>query len=226
MGVFAHPDDEVAIAPVLGRLCRDLDGDCTLLVVTKGESGGDPKVREQEMKRSAEILGSRLIQWDLPNLGYPGDQLSVLKAWSGRSGSQEALIDRIKNVFLQLRPEILFLKDPRHGKTCHAEHMMISRFALTSLKASGLQPQVYFDETPSDQVSVRDPLQRYYVATQYSPTLQSDTWEFVRLTADAHASQLGYAVESYRLTPRLKRIVQLLELKHFKPDDPRYYRCK
>src|SRR5690349_7452018 len=58
--VTAHPDDESVIAPLLGTPCIDGTSRCSFLVMTRGERGGDPVVREGEMRAAAALFHATL----------------------------------------------------------------------------------------------------------------------------------------------------------------------
>src|SRR5207248_1606521 len=61
--IGAHPDDEILVAPILGRECVERGAQCALLVMTRGEGGGSTEVRTAEMQRAAELLHATLTHW-------------------------------------------------------------------------------------------------------------------------------------------------------------------
>ena len=147
--IGAHPDDEAAIAPLLGDLCVERGAQCTLLVATRGESGPcklsggcQPDlatVRTQEMRNAAALYGADLIQWDLPDssAGLPN---TVLKVWAGISGGESALMDRLATAIFTVNPDIILIYDPRHGTTCHPDHRAIAALTLSTLNRLELRP--------------------------------------------------------------------------------------
>jgi len=100
LAVGAHPDDvELGCAGTLAL--HKLRGDKVyLLVLTKGEASGSPGVREDECRRSAEILGVDGL--------FFGD-LADTKVHDGRE-----TIDAVEKVVDEVKPDIIYaptLKD-------------------------------------------------------------------------------------------------------------------
>jgi LmbE family N-acetylglucosaminyl deacetylase len=63
LAVGPHPDDiEIGCS---GALIKYAQGghDVFLLIITKGERGGDPEVRYEEQAKAAEIIGARDLFW-------------------------------------------------------------------------------------------------------------------------------------------------------------------
>jgi GlcNAc-PI de-N-acetylase len=107
--VTAHPDDEILLAPFLAAHCIDRGASCAILVLTRGEGGGDPEVRTGEMARAAALLNLRLLQWSYPDLMEP---------WPER----ETLVRQIGDVIASERPDMILTFDPAHGTTGHPAH--------------------------------------------------------------------------------------------------------
>src|SRR5437016_11853921 len=88
--IGAHPDDEILIAPLLGRECVERSAQCSLLVMTLGEAGGPGAVRAAEMQAAADALHAQLTLWAFSDV--MGDADAV---WSAEAGGRAALLDRI-----------------------------------------------------------------------------------------------------------------------------------
>lgn len=102
LAVGAHPDDvELGCAGTLAlhRLRRDK---VYLVVLTRGEATGSPEVRENECRRSAEILG-------VDGLFFGG--LADTKVHDGRE-----TIDAIEKVVKEVKPDIIY------APTCKDTH--------------------------------------------------------------------------------------------------------
>ena len=107
--VTAHPDDEVLLAPLLGEVCVELDGRCTLVVATRGERGvclvpggchpDVATVRVGEMRQAAALFGAALVPWDLGD-GTATSAAGVRAAWVAAAGGEPALLDRIAGEIL------------------------------------------------------------------------------------------------------------------------------
>lgn len=226
MFIGAHPDDESDIAPLLGKLCNDLNNECTILIVTKGEGGGDPEIRVKEMQEAAEVLNAKLIQWDLGNFDYPGNQENVFQKWSEKAGGEEELLNMIRSAMESESPDILITYDPRHGNTCHAEHRLIAALSLSALEESNLNPEVYLKEGVSEPF-VKDPSQVIYDATEYSPSLNAETWQYRVLDLQAHASQKSEeTVNNVKTILDNFKKIYLLKLEDAQENDDRYLFCQ
>jgi len=131
LAVFAHPDDELFIAPVLSRYARE-GVDCHLAVVTDGRFGitdhmnglaGDDLavLRRQEMHQSAGELGiNDPIMLDLED-GF-SHKTPDLKT-SLRQIS--ALVKKIQQLLTDLQPTVLITFGP-DGIYAHPDHTTVS----------------------------------------------------------------------------------------------------
>lgn len=189
--VVAHPDDEILMAPYLAQKCVRGGVSCSILVLTRGEGGGDPDVRTGEMARAAALLNARLTQWSFPD---------VMGPWPER----DALIRQIGDVIATEKPEMILTFDPAHGTTGHPAHRETGALVLAT-GAGGvylLQTLAHFD---GDRISL---------CTADPKAWQIDTgsdWEdYAVRDMEIHASQFTPAqVESLRALPPEQRKVWL-----------------
>jgi len=151
--VTAHPDDEVLLAPLLGEVCVELGGRCTLVVATRGERGvclvpggchpDVATVRAQEMRRAADLFGAALVPWDLGD-GTATSAPGVRAAWAAAAGGEQALLDRIVDEILAAQDAVavtdgvdgtgtVLTFDPRHGSTGHADHRALGQLVLDAV---------------------------------------------------------------------------------------------
>jgi LmbE family N-acetylglucosaminyl deacetylase len=115
LAVGAHPDDvELGCAGTLAL--HKLKGDRVyLLVLTRGEATGSPEVREDECKRSAEILGVD---------GLFFGELADTRVHDGRE-----TIDSIEKVVEEVRPDIIY------APTCKDTHQDHRNAGFATLSA-------------------------------------------------------------------------------------------
>jgi len=200
--VGAHPDDEVVVAPALAKLCRIERLDCHFLVLTRGEAGvclrpegclpDLASVRTAEMQQAAELFGAALTQWTLPDGGG-------MAGWNTASGGHAALVARLTTFLRGLAPELILTFDPRHGATCHTDHLAAGELVLAARAGLAPLPAAFLLETRV-QVSATPPLIRYSPAASanagafgYPATLDfadhPGTWSFSVATARLHRSQ-------------------------------------
>jgi LmbE family N-acetylglucosaminyl deacetylase len=234
--VGAHPDDEAFYAaPVLGHLCRDLGGTCTLLVATDGATGGcqvpagcPPDLgtfRRAEMVRAAALYGATLRQLAWPPGPFPSETAADLARWSASQGGAAALVVTLRTVIDETDPEVLITFDPRHGSSCHAEHRVVSGLALEALRQSGKQPLVLLSEGLNPPPRFSDQRLLQFDASIASRTTGSDAWAFVAANLALHPSQITPAdVLPYANLPGpLRRLYFLSEPQP--PPDSRYQFC-
>lgn len=202
--IGAHPDDEAFVAPLLGRSCVEQHERCALLVMTRGESGGDVLVRSLEMQRAADFLGSRLTLWSFSDVGTDVDA-----TWSAEAGGHDALINRIQSIIAAETPTVIYTFDPNHGSTCHAAHRAIGALVIEAVARLALtSPRLMFVETmvdflPNDFV--------FYSATADAIVVDAaDRWSYLVGDVALHASQFTpQQIEALRNTPGEQRRVFL-----------------
>lgn len=222
--IGAHPDDELLVAPLLGRLCVEEALACTFLVLTRGEagpclleSGCHPdlgSVRSRELQRSARLFGAKLYLWNLPDGGG-------LPGWNAASGGSRALVDRVSAVLAKVRPDLVLTFDPRHGSTCHPDHRATAEVALQAVERNPEVRTVYLLETRltgttapfSVRLSAAAPAAAGAIgfdANQVVGKPGVPAWQFLLWSAQAHASQFDKpALRSLGRIPAGQRVVFL-----------------
>lgn len=239
--VFPHPDDEVGYAPILGKLCNDLEGHCTMLVLTRGEAGNcsDPAgceadlgaQRTDEMAAAAALYGARLHHWDW------GDGRA--REWADLHGGEQALVDRVAEVVAEAAPDIVFLHDPRHGDYCHPDHRAASIVALLAIEQLGIAPRVYLREgvgSPEVRTSfsaepqpILDDALVYFDATEHLASIDDRAWDYLARTMWLHRSQTGVSslaeLRAFADLPASQQRVYMLRLEDAMEDDSRYQIC-
>ena len=159
MAVFAHPDDETLVAPVLSRYARE-GVRVVLVTATDGRRGaakwtgipaGDSlaAVRANEARCSARALG---IEPPIL-LGFPDAGLSDFAPWPGKR--LDTLAVRLDSILHAVRPDAVITWGPDGGYG-HADHRLTGQ-AVTQVfqagKVSGNVPLFFpgFPETRTAQ---------------------------------------------------------------------------
>ena len=141
--IGAHPDDESLVAPLLGHSCVDGRDACSMVVMTRGENGGDPAMRTTEMQRAADLFRSHLDLWDFADV-----MADVDAAWSAQAGGHDALVERLEAAIIQENPTVIYTFDPNHGSSCHPAHRETGALVIEALARIGpAAPRVMFVET-------------------------------------------------------------------------------
>ncbi len=117
LAIGAHPDDiEFGCGATLFRFAQEAHP-VHLLVLTKGEQGGDGEVRVQEQKKAAEIL---MVQ-ELVIGTYPDTRLPLDKE----------VITYIEDVMKRVKPDVIFTHYPEDS---HQDHRTLSQITLSAAR--------------------------------------------------------------------------------------------
>ena len=165
--------------------------------MTRGEGGGDPAVREQEMIASAALFGGRVIQWSFPDV------------LSGVSAAWQSPVAEISAVIAAERPATVITLDPTHGTTCHEAHRETGRLVIEAIERLGQSaPPLFLLQT-----SARLENGVYRFSPGALPTLVFDAsldWQYAVDSATSHRSQFPEALlDALRATPAGERKVWL-----------------
>jgi LmbE family N-acetylglucosaminyl deacetylase len=126
LGVFAHPDDELSVAPALAKYAA-AGSQVHLITITSGQVGDSKtdiprgralgEARERELACSAQKLG---ILPPIP-LGFMDGDIS---GWR----TLEAIRSRVRELAHQIRPEVIVTWGP-DGLSGHPDHRVASSIA-------------------------------------------------------------------------------------------------
>ena len=223
MWIAAHPDDEVLVAPLLARWCRDGHARCSLLTATRGEAGPCLRpdgclpdlasVRSAEAGASSQYFGANAILLSLKDGGG-----SLPPTWDIGADGSPALVATMAGFIRAEAPELVLTFDPRHGTTCHPDHRAIAAVVLDAVKLLSDPPAVYLLETlleveaaplairfrPATSGAVRFDANEPLVATG------GPAWNAVTADMERHPSQFDAAwLGAVSSTPAADRAVYL-----------------
>ena len=149
LAIGAHPDDiEYGCAATLIKYA-ERDHRIHIMVLTKGEEGGESEVRHEEQLAAAEIIGAKEVFWG----GYRDTQMPLNKE----------LIDKIEEVLVNVEPDLILVN---YGDDTHQDHRVLTE---ATMSATRYVRNVLFFEVPTTQnfnpqvfVDISDTLERKF----------------------------------------------------------------
>ncbi len=157
MAVFAHPDDEMTVAPILSKYV-DEGVKVYLVICTDGRLGtndftdhvageGLVAIRKEEMKCAAKKLGVELIHLDYH------DQLRVGEGYDGHVPHARQLIIELEGIITEKQPDALITWGPDGGST-HMDHRLVGA-SVTQVFTSKIwdkTKKLYYVGNPSNLI--------------------------------------------------------------------------
>ncbi len=129
LAIGSHPDDlEYGCGGTLARYAEK-GHDVTMLIMTLGEQGGVPDIREGEQKGAAEALGAKDVIF-----GRYADTRVTL---------DQQLIGFIEDTIEKVKPDMIFV---HYGNDSHQDHRSIN---MATLSAARYIPNLLFYEGPT-----------------------------------------------------------------------------
>lgn len=127
MAVFAHPDDESTVAPILARYARE-GVKVYVVIATDGRLGvndfsgleagdGLVAIRKEEMQCAADQLGVELIHLDYH------DQFRAAEGYDGHIPHIRAFLKKMFELVEDIQPDVLITWGP-DGGTNHMDHRL------------------------------------------------------------------------------------------------------
>ena len=131
LAIGAHPDDiEIGCGGSLIKYAR-AGHNVYLLVLTCGEVGGDPSIRQKEQEAAADFIGAKKLFWgQCRDTELPGDR---------------SLITVIENTINEVSPQMVFINNLYD---VHQDHRAIAKACLS---ATRYIKEVLYYEVPTTQ---------------------------------------------------------------------------
>lgn len=155
LAIFAHPDDELTVAPILAKYV-DEGTKVYLVIATDGRYGtnehsglkagdGLAAIRRAEMQCSADHLGVELL-----HLEYH-DQLRAAEGYDGHMPHIKSLLKEVHGIIDNMQPDAIITFGP-DGWSNHMDHRLVGA-TVTQVFLSQLWTKplnLYYVGTPSD----------------------------------------------------------------------------
>lgn len=203
MAVFAHPDDELIVSPILSKYAKE-GVNVLLVVATSGANGvtshanipaGDSlaKVRNKEIFCATKTLGIN----DPIMINYEDGKLS---SWN----EIFSLDDKIDSLFNKYKPDVVITWGPEGGYG-HSDHRMVSNIVTEVFQKNRLIPikelfyvgflQETIDSAPKLNTDQGNWFRENYHATQkkfltYRIPYSKEDFKIARKALECHKSQL------------------------------------
>jgi LmbE family N-acetylglucosaminyl deacetylase len=163
--IFAHPDDESTVSPVLAKYAAE-GVKVYLAIATDGRLGitehakipaGDSlaTTRTQELICAAEKLGIEPpIQFGLH------DQLKMGEGYGPVHDQLNTMREKVKELFTSLKPDVVITWGPS-GWTGHHDHRLVSTVVTEVFQSQewGKPTQLYYSEIPTGNLPANSPMQ-------------------------------------------------------------------
>jgi LmbE family N-acetylglucosaminyl deacetylase len=128
IAIGAHPDDlEYGCGGTLYKLSK-AGHQVTMLVMTRGEMGGDPDLRQKEQENAAKLLNAKLVWGRFADTQIP---------------LQKETISTIEYFIKKIKPDLIFVMFPNDT---HQDHRAVSQATVT---AARYVHNVLFYEVPT-----------------------------------------------------------------------------
>lgn len=203
LAIFAHPDDEATVAPVLAKYAAE-GVTVYLAIATDGRYGvtdhakipaGDSlaTVREEEAKCAAEKLG---IQ---PPIFFKlHDQLKMGLGMAAIDGELNVMRERVKELFISLKPDVIITWGAS-GWTGHHDHRLVSTVVTEVFQTQKRDKpaQLYYSAIPSGNFPINGPLELATVDSTFLPIkISISDADYAKALASWHCHKSQYTPET------------------------------
>ena len=190
MAVFAHPDDELSIGPVMAKYARE-GAKVQLITVTDGRYGtgqtdlkpGDEltALRNEEVNCAAEKMGIEKPIW----MGYH-DQLKLKDGFFGHVPYVQRLMVELDSLVRAIEPDVIITWGPDGGSN-HMDHRLVGA-SITQVFLSKIWDKpgrLFYVGTPSSEIRDNEKRILRGIADNYLTTIIDFTEEDLEKAIEA-----------------------------------------
>lgn len=203
LAIFAHPDDEATISPVLAKYAAE-GVKVYLAIATDGRYGvtehakipaGDSlaSVRSEEAKCAAEKLGIQS-----PIMFGLHDQLKMNEGFGPVHDQLNTMREKVKELFTTLKPDVVITWGAS-GWTGHHDHRLVSTVVTEVFQSQKWEKpsQLYYSAIPTGNLPADSPMQLATVDSSFLtvkiPIAEAD---YERANASWHCHKSQYTPET------------------------------
>lgn len=198
LAIFAHPDDEATVSPVLAKYAAE-GVTVYLAIATDGRYGitehanipaGDSlaTVRAEEAKCAAEKLGI-----EAPIMFGLHDQLKMGEGFGPVHEQLNTMRDKVKELFTTLKPDVVITWGAS-GWTGHHDHRLVGSIVTEVFQSQKWEKptQLFYSAIPTGNLQADSPMQLATVDSSFLtvrvPIAQAD-YEKAKASWHCHKSQ-------------------------------------
>ena len=198
LAIFAHPDDEATVSPVLAKYAAE-GVTVYLAIATDGRYGvtehakipaGDTLaiVRTEEAKCAAEKLGIQP-----PILFGLHDQLKMGEGFGPVHDQLNTMREKVKELFTTLKPDVVITWGAS-GWTGHHDHRLVSAVVTEVFQSQKWEKptQLYYSAIPTGNLPADSPMQLATVDSSFLPikiSIAEADYEKAKASWHCHKSQ-------------------------------------
>jgi LmbE family N-acetylglucosaminyl deacetylase len=209
VAIFAHPDDETMVGPLLARYGRDPGTKVHLVLVTNGDKGVTPFanipageqlaiVRRKEADCACSALG---IQTAV-HLGMPDGGLSSSQVLDEATTKLRAAVDSLK-------PDAIVTWGPDGGYG-HPDHRLVSALVTQIVQAGGWTRRLYYAGLPKSRLET-DAVKQLRFPAPFAPVLDEFLDTRVPYSPeDAERARNALACHASQFTPQAMTLISAL----------------
>lgn len=209
VAVFAHPDDETIVGPLLARYGREAGTKVYLVLLTNGEKGVTPfakipagealaAARAKEAECACQALG---IEPPI-RLGLPDGGLASMQVMAQAAAKLRAAVDPLK-------PDAIVTWGPDGGYG-HPDHRLTSALVTQIVQAGGWTRRLYYAGLPKSGLEANAEAALKFPAP-FAPVLDELLNVRVPYTAeDAERARKSLACHASQFTPEAMALISML----------------
>jgi LmbE family N-acetylglucosaminyl deacetylase len=212
VAIFAHPDDETMVGPLLARYGREPGTKVHLVLVTNGEKGVTPfanipageqlaAVRMKEADCASSALGLQPVV----RLGMPDGGLSSSQVLAEATTKLRAAV-------ASLKPDAIVTWGPDGGYG-HPDHRLVSALVTQIVQTGDWTPRLYYAGLPKSRLE-SDAVKELRFPAPFSPVL--DEYLNTRVPyspEDAERARKSLACHASQFTPQAVTLISALTQK-------------
>ena len=222
LAVFAHPDDESTVAPLLAKYARE-GNRVVVAIATDGRYGtndfsgleagdGLAAVRDREMQCAADKLGVDLVHFDYH------DQLRAGEGYDGHIPHVRSLLRDTAELMEEVRPDAIITWGPDGGSN-HMDHRLVGATVSGVFLSRdwGEQVSLYYYGTPTSLIDSDDGRMLYGVADRYMTTvIEYETVDFEAAVASFRCHESQFSEDSIeRMINNKRKLGNKIYLRRF-----------